>query len=151
MIKIIHQSKNADKLYRNLWDFNPVDKIIQYNGEDMDVQETIYKAIQSDTLDVFMVVDDNHIPIAYYGVTPLRRGVAELWLIRGVDFKLYPFQIIRATEDFVAYLFKNGIFRLEVAVLPKWERWAKAIGFEFEHTCKKYDGITDHKVFTRLR
>jgi len=152
MINLIPLSADDDEsLYRNLWDFEPIEDSIEIGGHTLDVKETLFNAIISGRIEVTLMTDSDNKPIAYFGVTPLRLGVGEIWLSRGFGFDKNAKAAVKAGRDLGDRLLENGYFRVEMAVLPEWGKWANAIGFRFEHICEKYDGVNDHMIYTRIK
>lgn len=105
--------------------------------------------------DIVSLIDDNDIVIAILGINHLRLGVGEVWVIRGKGIDSNKFNFFKTVRKLVDFAIKNmGLHRVELAVShkePEWDKWAKTLGFSFEHVCKAYDELkTDHNIYTRI-
>lgn len=95
--------------------------------------------------------------LAIVGVTELRPGAGELWLLPSVyvDYcKLSFFKYVRSLIYNFAFPEMN-FHRLEIAILKGWDKgmkWAKTLGFKESHTCEAYDQFyRDHVIFYKVK
>lgn len=142
--------RQEGSLTRTLWDFDPIEeKITQY--WEFDTKKTIFDSVLKSSNPMFCLFDGDK-PLAFFGVSIIRPGVGEIWVIRGKDAVKYPRVLVTYAKKFIDDLLDSDMFfRIEAAVLPKWGKWARTIGLDFEHICKKYDGYNDHEVYVRLK
>jgi hypothetical protein len=145
-IELLSRAQGFSKRY--LRNFRPIEPTITYGREVIDVKESLFNCVLHNTSTVFAITADE-VLIGFFGVKELRKGVLELWVIRGEGFDKHSFGIVKEARRFIKILFEE-CFRIEMAVLPRWGKWAKTLGFEFEHICQKYDGILDHDVYVRF-
>ena len=89
--------------------------------------------------------------LAWWGVTALRLGAAELWIIPAADItRRERITMAFAARRAVVALLRSGrYFRLEMAVGECDRKWAEYLGFEFSHVCKRYDGENDQLIYVR--
>jgi hypothetical protein len=145
-IELIDRAQGFSKRY--LRNFKPTEPTITYGREVIDVKESLFNSVVHGSSTVFAITADEDL-LGFFGVRELRKGVLELWVLKGVGFNKHSFGIIKEARKFIKILLEE-CFRIEVSVLPKWGKWAETLGFKFEHICEKYDGNLDHKVYVRF-
>ena len=94
--------------------------------------------------------------IAILGVSTLRPGAGELWLMPSIHVNNYKFEFFKITKKLIyGYVFPHLEFhRLEIAILKDWakgNKWAKKLGFDFSHICDHYDKLgRDHIIYKKV-
>lgn len=105
--------------------------------------------------DIVSLIDSRDRVIALVGLNHLRLGVAEVWVIRGEGIKENKLCFFKTIKNLIKFSMENmNLHRVELAVSHNdlhWDKWARVLGFEFEHICRAYDyDRVDHNIYVRI-
>jgi hypothetical protein len=98
-------------------------------------REAIEESLRELEFEALTLVSNNFI-VGVLGITPKRKGVAEVWSILSEDIKLFPISSARAIKKILKqYEDKYNLIRVEMSVredLLSACRFAKFLGFKQE-------------------
>lgn len=126
--------------------FRPEDERECLSGSGMSAREAIKKAIESGHAEVFMAVDEQGIPVVYWGAatTPDDESTAWVWLLATPELLRHGRQFLRESKRWIAALHTqfpviNNFVDSRNAVHIEW---IKRMGFnvEYDYTTQGVDG-----------
>lgn len=149
-----HYGLNSKVEFMKYWSkFNSEKRIMSIGNKVYAVVDSLKAAIDNISMDINVLVDGEDNPICFFGATLVRTGVVEIWFIRDAEkTPKHTRDVILTARDYIEFWLKRSgnAFKVIAAVTPKWEKWARSIGLEFEYLEKKYDGHVDHKIYSRM-
>ena len=113
------------------------------NSKILDIKGDLDHYITSVNCDTVTFIRDDRV-IAICGVSYLRRGVGEVWLIPGVLVDKYKLEFFKITYRLIHNFLipQMRLHRTIIAIKEGWEqgyKWAKALGFKYESMMEAYD------------
>lgn len=122
---------------------------LEYGGMLLSCKSVLMEAVASTHIAVYKTTDTDGTTLAYWGLTPLRGGVAELWMFKNKEIDR-GMKVARAAKDVVEKLLGcRRYFRLEMAVSDDLCKWAEFLGFTKSHVCVRYDGVSDQTIYVK--
>ena len=135
-----------------------MDHLKRFDCSDMigDLDITMMGNMKDSSVDSVALVNEDGDTVCLAGVSHKRIGVGEVWVIRSELINNYKFEFFKTIRGLIDFLHTvMGLHRIELAILCTWkggDKWAQAIGFEYESIAKAYDfRFNDHAIYTKIK